>query len=182
MFSTALAVVVNAMPHIVAMQAIRVMSVPVSSSVVATILSTDDELILLVLWRGTKSEWYSAGPHRESGGEGDGKFSATLQYGHVLLELQFDSARSKAVVQGKEISMQSGANVLLVDEVDGPSGVNSVRALTIDAAGANLDARKGISSLADLLGRSPDVISFLRCSETSERGFTTSPCHELMKR
>jgi hypothetical protein len=152
-FMVTLAVCANATEQRPPMQRpVTLMSLPVSSSVLATIVSADNELTLLVLWRGEKKDWHSTGPRHESGGGRNGIVTVALQYGDVQLDLRFDPAESQAIVEDRTISMPAGSNVLLVDGVDSSKGVTSVRALTLDAGGANLDPRKG--SLAPLLGRS----------------------------
>ena len=154
------------------------MSLPVSESVLATIVSADKELVLLALWRGEKG-WHSRGVRQESGGARNGTFTAALQYGDVQLELAFDPAGSQATVQGRKVSMPARSNVLLIDGVDKSTGASSVKALILDAGDANVDPRKG--SLAPLLGRSSEVASFLRCDDADTRS-TGMPCHELAKR
>ncbi|HSC29318.1 MAG TPA: hypothetical protein VLD67_18725 [Vicinamibacterales bacterium] len=144
----------------------------------ATIVWAESELVLLVLWRGER-EWHSTGPRRESGGGRNGMITATLQYGDLNLDLQFDPADAHATVQGRKVPVAARSNVLLVDGVDSRTGFSSVKALTLDSRGANLDPRKG--SLAPLLGRSSEVVSFLRCDE-AERRFSAMPCHDLTKR
>src|SRR5262245_52336093 len=66
-------------------------SIPISPTVVTTIIGRDQRLLLLVLWRGPV-RWYSTGNHRRaSAGAGqDGTVHATLQYGDVDADLVFN--------------------------------------------------------------------------------------------
>ena len=62
-------------------QVTTVFSIPVSPSVVATVATRDEELVLLVLWRGS-ARWYATGSHRggNSGFAQDGTLRVSLQY------------------------------------------------------------------------------------------------------
>jgi|SRR5687767_14806420 len=142
----------------------------VSPAVVATwIVRTEPsgvaELKLLVLWRGAPG-WFlrtdSSGLSgriltQSGGGESDGVHVHNLSFGGIPLNLEFDSRKRLARVQGNDVPLES-ANVILVDDVDGNDGPQVVRLLRVDPAFPESPAR-----IEAIIRRSPDLFSFLRC-------------------
>jgi hypothetical protein len=153
-----------------------VVSIPISPSVFATIISAGDRLAFLVLWRGTPG-WRSratSGHRSESGGGSQaGVFNVVIEYGSIPLNLSYDSTAHRATLQRKPISVSPGTNVLLIDEVDSRAGPRLVKGLSLDPGDANVDPRRG--SLATLLSRSSDIVSFLRCGD----GETTAAIDQM---
>ncbi|HEY3885938.1 MAG TPA: hypothetical protein VGL62_12055 [Vicinamibacterales bacterium] len=135
----------------------------VSPSVVATIITAGGDLQMLVLWRGTPG-WRTAAraPHQESGGgSGGGSVHVNLIYGSVSLDLSFSPSTNVVRLRDTPTHVPDGTNVLFVDDVDGRNGPTLVRTMAFDVGGANIDPRRG--SIAPLLSRSPDVVAYLRC-------------------
>jgi hypothetical protein len=141
-------------------------TLPASGSVLTTVWKRNDALALAVLWRGTPGWWGTAaaaspGGYRESGTSGqDGVITSTLQFGALILTVTFDTVNQAASLQGKSLSLPRGTNVLLVDEVDSPSGAKLAQAVTLDQGDTRVDF---FQSLWPLFSRSPEIMSFLQC-------------------
>jgi hypothetical protein len=113
-------------------------------------------LDLAVVWRGSPGWFYAPGPRQGSGGGSTNAYTMTEQIGNVRVELTVtDSPRS--VMIGTTPVELGGHNVVLVDGVDDPAGFRVIKSLTIDPVFAN---RREIEAV---LGRSPEVVAFLRC-------------------
>jgi hypothetical protein len=101
-------------------------TVPASPSVLASVWKANDDLALLILWRGTPNWWVTAGSVTGSFGESDSQagnvLSISLRYGVLTLSVTFDTARKIANLQGQTFLLPAGTNVLLVDVVDSSSG------------------------------------------------------------
>ena len=126
----------------------------------------NDALALSVLWRGTPGWWGTAaaaspGGSSESGTSGqDGVITSTLQFGALILTVTFDTVTRAASLQGKSLSVPRGTNVLLVDEVDSPTGAKLAQALFLDQGDTKIDL---LNSYWPLFSRSPDIMAFLQC-------------------
>jgi len=161
----------------------RVFSIPVSPTVVSTIATKDERLVLLALWRGA-AHWYSSGSGlRQSGGIGqNGTINVSLQYGDIGVDLSFDPTAHTAVVQGRTNRIPANANVLLIDGV-GPGGNGRlVKAFFFDSGDANPDLRLGLEKLASLLGRSPEIVDFLQCDAFPDLAKSAVLCPLLKKK
>lgn len=156
-------------------------SIPVSPSVVATVVLRDEQLVMLVLWRGS-ARWYSTGSHRggNSGFAQDGTVRVSLQYGDVSADLSLDPAAHTATVQGRANSIPSKANALLIDGIGRGRSGQLVKAFYFDPADANLDLRRG--SLAPLLARSREIVAYLQCDAFPDQVKSADPCATLTKR
>jgi hypothetical protein len=137
-------------------------TVPVSPSVNATVVRSDEGLALLVLWRGSPG-WRSrtTGRRSQSVSGRAGVYSVAFDYGSTAYSLTYDAAAHTATLQGKSMTVPAGTNVLLVDDVDTNAGPKVAGALILDSGNANLDPRYG--SLGPLFGRSNEIVAFLRC-------------------
>jgi hypothetical protein len=158
-------------------------SIPVSPTVVSTIATKDERLVLLALWRGA-ARWHSSGSGRkESGGVGqNGSINVSLQYGDIGADLSFDPTAHTAIVQGRTNRVPANANVLLIDGI-GPGGSGRlVKAFFFDAGDANPDFRLGFGSLASLFGRSPEIVDFLQCDAFPDQVTSAEPCALLKKK
>src|SRR5215203_1802292 len=99
---------------------------PVSATVISTYVARGGELTLLVLWRGSPG-WYSGGGGNSSSGGGGGSAggrevgSFSMTFGRRTLAIDFDYTARIARLLEQEVSL-ADTNVVLVDEVDGPSG------------------------------------------------------------
>ena len=122
-------------------------SLPVSPSVMATIMSSVDAdgngtLDLLVLWRGNAG-WFEAGRRRpagladQAGSDRAGGASrpdvrtAWLSQGGVSLSVRFEPSSRKVWIQDQEIDLNE-SNVVLVDQVDQSGGLLVLKVLRID--------------------------------------------------
>lgn len=163
-----------------ALQATTSFSIPVSPSVVSTIVTKEDRLVLLVLWRG-EVRWYSSGGHRSanSGSGQDGTVHVTLQYGDIDADLLFNPVSHTAVIQGRKYPVAANTNVLLVDGVASKRGGETVKALFLEKGDANTDLRRG--SLAPLFRRSKEVVDFLQCDAFPNEVKSGDLCAELKK-
>lgn len=136
---------------------------------------------LLVVWRGAAG-WYRRGPRSMSGGGSGSAFHSTNRFGDLELELDFDSARRTARVQGRQIELHDD-NVILVDRVDGGSSVTVTGTLHI--ADATFSRRESEYPRLDvLLSRSPEILAFAGCetSQSSGKPQTDSWCEQLRAR
>jgi hypothetical protein len=160
----------------------HMVTVPASPSVLATVFTVDGQLGFVVLWRGRPDWWSKSSGHdgTKSSTFGARGFAATLNYGSVTLDVEYDGDTHKAIVQGKETNLPAGTNILLVDNADGGSPSVS-RTLTVDQTNVTVDPPR--SSLAPLLGRSSDIVAFLRCDQgTMTAAISYMACGELGKR
>ena len=144
---------------------------PVSPSVMATEMSAVDQsgrgsLELLILWRGTPG-WFRRGTGGGSGGGGSAmgggagmSRSEWISQGGVNLTARFDPAARKAWIQDKEVDL-GDANVVLVDDVDSPTGPQVVRTLRIDPEYQTVPMRP--MPAQHFIRRSPELIEFLQC-------------------
>ena len=133
----------------------------VSPTVMATwVVSVTDGarvLQLLVLWRGTPA-WFARGGGGVSGG-GDGRrYTSTLRYGGLELQLEYDSQSRLATIQGNRVELRDD-NVVLVDGVDASAGLRVVRTLRVDSTMTQGDFPR----IDEVMRRSPDIVSFLQC-------------------
>jgi hypothetical protein len=162
---------------------VRMTSLPVSPTVVATIATRGGELVLLALWRGGP-RWHSGSGARSVRGGGDqtGKITTTLVFGDTHLDLAFDASAHTAVVQGRTATVPPGTNVLLVDSVDGPGGGKLTKALSIDPAGVDVDPRLGLEGLVPVLSRSQEIVAFLQCDAVPDNPRSVEPCQSFKKR
>jgi hypothetical protein len=116
-------------------------------------------LDLAVVWRGSPG-WFMVNSHGgSSGGSGGGSgagYRTAQRYGNV--EVGFTLKDSPLIVTIGNNSIDLGDhNVVLVDGVDDPSGPKILKSLRIDPEFSNR------RELEAVLGRSAEVVSFLRC-------------------
>jgi hypothetical protein len=143
---------------------------PLSATVIGTYVARDGELALLVLWRGSPG-WYSRGNSNSSSGGGGGPAgrevgSFSLTYGGRTLSIDFNYTARLARLLEQEISL-ADTNVVLVDEVDGPSGAHIVGRLWVDPKLPETD-RSGLRTIEDdpaitAIRRAPEAGTFLQC-------------------
>ncbi len=117
-----------------------------------------------------------------SGGGGqDGTLSVSLRYGSVDVNLLFQPVMQRLTVNGTSASVPEGANVFLIDGADQPGGSKLIKAIYVDAAGANLELRYGLKGLVPLLSRSEEVVSFLQCDKWPQYVQSAEPCVEMRR-
>ena len=147
---------------------------PVSPSVMATELGSVDAagrgtLQLLILWRGTPGWFMRGGGGSSSGGGGSMApgssmiFSHWISQGGVNLTVRFDPAVRKVWIQDREIALDD-ANVVLVDGVDSPAGLQIMRTLRIDPEYQTMPRRPVPAQT--FIRRSPELVEFLQCDAT----------------
>ena len=159
---------------------VSIFSLPASDSVFATIATSEDRLLLLVLWRGAP-RWYSTNKSSRGGGSGT-KFDSTISFDGGQVSVSFDTATRKGRVQGKPVSMRPDENVILVDGVDGARGGRVVRTLAINTAGLQVGLRNGFPGLVPIFSRSPAIVEFLQCDAGQKDPRSVMPCALLMKK
>jgi hypothetical protein len=150
---------------------IKVQSRPLSASVVGTFLSQGNNIELLVLWRGTPG-WFAAPERNQSSGTAN-SYRLHLQYGAVPLDMTYDRSRHVASIGSSEIALANGRNVILVDGIGTDKLTTTVLAVDLTSA----------STVGTVLGRSPEVVAFLRCdavvSDQAERRVNQLVCDDL---
>ena len=123
-------------------------------------------LDLIVLWRGAPG-WFSGTSQSGSSGGGADSFYATARYGNVEVQVTLQTAKRTAEVQGQKVEL-GDANVILVDGVDTPGSEKVVRTLRIDPAVPS--SQDGGARVEEILRRSPEILSFLRCQTAMPDG------------
>ena len=143
---------------------------PLSATVISTYVARGGELALLVLWRGSPG-WYSRGDGHSSSGGGGGRpgqevGSFSLTYGGHTFSIDFNYSAGRAKVLDQEISL-ADTNVVLVDDVDAPSGARIVGRRRVDptlpqaCSPALLTMEDDPATTA--IRRAPELGAFLQC-------------------
>lgn len=143
-------------------------TVPVSPSVMATIVHVGGALKLMALWRGEPRWYLGRGTRHGSGGSGEHTVWISEQYGDVTIDLSFDTAQNVVTIGKTTTRIPPGSNVLLIDGVGTPKGPHLTSPLTVDPGSANTDPHGG--GLGPFLAISPDVAAFLRCDTAPPDG------------
>lgn len=122
----------------------------------------DEQLQLLVLWRGAPG-WFQR-PGGVSGSWSGSRHRSTLTYGDVLLTLDYDSSAHVAIVNGGSVELGED-NVVFVDDVDSPTGPRIAGTMRLERTMPGSAGQIGL-----VLGKSPEVMAFLRCDATTADG------------
>lgn len=142
---------------------------PLTATVLSTYVAHNGALALLVLWRGSPG-WFSGGSGNSSSGGGSSPAgrevgSFTLTYGGRTFSIDLDYTARVAQVLDQEISLAE-TNILLVDNVDAPSGGRIVGRHWVDpklpevgASGPTLDTDPAVVAIR----RAPEAGAFLQC-------------------
>ena len=134
---------------------------PVSPSVLASVITRttrgDEQLELVVLWRG-EPKWYLAKPASRSGGEAKGIYVEHHRYGNVVLDLAFDASAQTVSVLEHRVDVSRNARVLLVDGVEINPGTRRVTAVTHSGLVRGTVRDQLLSILREV-----QVRQFLRC-------------------
>ena len=141
---------------------------PYSAGVIITTMTNRDPqgvstLDLLVLWRGTAG-WYtknSGAGHRGGGGGGFNGRSERLQYAGIDLNIYLARDPRALQIQDKPVTLKpADANVVLVDDVDAPTGPRVVSTLRVDPSMPDGDLH-----IESVLRRSAEIVAFLKCDD-----------------
>jgi hypothetical protein len=124
--------------------------------------SGEEQLQLLILWRGAPG-WFLR-PGGVSGNSSGGRYRSTITYGDVRLTLEYDSSKRVAVVHGRTVETADD-NVVLVDDVDSPTGPRIVGTMRLDRRMPGSAGQIGL-----VLRKSPNIMAFLRCDATIADG------------
>lgn len=113
---------------------------------------------LLVLWRGSPG-WFDVRTSTVGGGGSDGVH--LVKVASRTLEIQFDSRARTVQVEGQVVALQQN-NVLLLDEVDSPSGAKVAGVLRVDVT---LSAGGGpnVDPIDAMVQQAPELVKYLRC-------------------
>ena len=143
---------------------------PLSATVISTHVVRNGALTLLVLWRGSPG-WYARGGSGSSSGGGGGSAgvevgSFSLMYGGRTFSVDLNYTTRVATLLKQEISL-ADTNVVLVDEVDGPSGGQVVGRHWVDprlpaAAAPNVRTIEN-DPVIIAIRRGPEIWPFLQC-------------------
>ncbi len=137
--------------------ATQVVSPTVMATWVASVTDGARVLQVLVLWRGTPG-WFARGGGGVSGG-GDGRrYSSTLRYGGLELQLEFDFESRIATIQGNRVELRDD-NVIVVDGVDTSGSLRVVRTLRVEPS----MTQGNVPRIGDVISRSPEALTFLQC-------------------
>ena len=130
----------------------------VSATVMASIVDRDSrEIMLMVLWRGAPG-WFTRGPAvgSDASGGGTGVRMTTLHYGGRDLTYTFDPRRRLVTIQGANVPLDNGKNVILVDRAD----TDKVAVVGVVAIEGKVEEK---ATIASLFRRSDEVMKFLQC-------------------
>jgi len=134
---------------------------PVSPSVLASVITRtahgNEQLELIVLWRG-EPKWYLAKPASRNGGEAKGIYVENHRYGDVVLDLAFDASAQTVSVLGHKVDVSRNARVLLVDGVGMNSGTGTVTAVPPSGVAKGTIRDQLLSVLREV-----QIRQFLRC-------------------
>ena len=140
---------------------------PLSATVMSTYVARNGELVLLVLWRGSpgwNSEDRSSSRGGSSGGREFGSFTVTS--GGRTLSIDIDYTARLAKILEQEITLDN-TNVVLVDDVNAPSGARIVGRLWVDP---KLPVVNGYGlrpietdPAVTAIRRAPEAQAFLQC-------------------
>jgi len=140
----------------------RIISPTVVATTMVRILDGANSLNLMVLWRGSNGWFLKPGARGSSGGQRGGTHYASLRYAEVDLLAEFDVEPRQIRIQSNPATLKpADANVILVDEVDGPN-LRVVATLKIDPT---MTPDKQIEPL---LKSSPEIVKFLQCDQKVE--------------
>ena len=156
---------------------------PVSPAVLATTMNAMSApgvgmLELLVLWRGAPG-WFMRGGGSSSSSSGAAGANETrfhsISQGGVSLNLRFEPKSRRLWILDEEVTLND-ANVVLVDGVDEPGGLQVVGTLRIEPAfdaatdlppgmpsGPPGARRPGVVPAQTFIRRAPELIAFLQC-------------------
>jgi hypothetical protein len=143
----------------------------VSPTVVASFITHTEYSVgrftLLVLWRGSEG-WFMRGGGHSGGGSGGGggnsgesRGSQYFSYGGVSFTLEFNWTAATVKLLDREISLRE-TNLILVDNVDTPSGLTIVDQRRIDVP---IELDDQVDSIRALIGRSPELFAYLQCDK-----------------
>lgn len=136
--------------------------IPGSARTLLSIVATTQpggqrRLELVVVWRGSPG-WFLKGNERHSSGGGSGHtFSSTVRYGGTEVSFEFIGAAARRVILPDRSVDLGDHNVVLVDDVDAPTGPRFIKSLRIDPAIEEL----GLPAPAVV--RSLELVEFLQC-------------------
>jgi hypothetical protein len=153
--------------------ATRIVSSGASATVLSTLVSRGERLVVLVLWRGAPG-WLARGGRASTQAGGSEQHTwAQLARGEVTVDLEIDHTTGLARLRGRHISVGDN-NVVLVDRVDTKAPI--VRMLKIDPTVPDTPDAPFV-----VLKRDPALIEFLQCELTQAdpilgRLLATHPC------
>jgi hypothetical protein len=119
-----------------------------------------EQLLLLVLWRGSPG-WFVATGGTRGSSSSTGASTVSITRGDVQLHLEFDTSTRIAVFNGRHIDTRD-TNVLFVDHVDAPTGAQLVGTARIASAMPG-----SAMQIGPVLQASPEIMAFLQCDATS---------------
>jgi hypothetical protein len=156
----------------------------ISPTVMTTYVEGPDELVLLVLWRGTPG-WFAAsgrglGSGGSTSGSGADRESISVSAAGLSWTIDVDYASGTARLLDRDISL-SDVNVVLVDEVDSADGALVAGTLWIEPS-----LGQATDPLPTIVGRSPRLAEFLQCdaglSDPTLRLMLPAICHRITGR
>lgn len=122
---------------------------------------------LLILWRGSPGWMYrrtESGSASNGGGpDRDGNVTFSEYQGGLHLTASFNSRSRELRVLGERVDLK-GANVVLVDRVDGADGPVVGKTLTVPATGSQ---ELGVAAA---LRQTPELLDYLRCEQQIHGG------------
>jgi hypothetical protein len=146
----------------------------VSPTVVASFISHTEYSVgrftLLVLWRGSPGWSVRGSGHSGSSGgtsSGESRGSQYFSYGGLSFSLDFNWTTAIVKLLDREFSLRD-TNLILVDNVDTPSGPTVVDQRWIDVP---IELDDQVDSIRALVGRSPELFAYLQCDKRLSDSF-----------
>ena len=137
----------------------RIVSPTVVATTMVRTLDGANSLNLMVLWRGANGWFLKPGARGGGGGGRAGTLTARARYAGLDLAAELELQPRVVRIQNNPVTLKPvDANVILVDEVEGPN-LRVVTTLKIDPA---MTADKQIEPL---LKRSAEMVKFLQCDQ-----------------
>jgi hypothetical protein len=158
---------------------------PLSPSVVGTFNAREQEIELVVLWRGAPG-WFLSGSHSDHVSERGDTVHGSVEYAGQVVRFSYERERRRATINDVVVSLLQDTNVILVDRVDAPSGPVVAGLARL---GPGLEGNPTMTLLLPmtaLLRGSPEVVSFLQCdrgtpNEATNRAIRGLVCDALSR-
>ena len=133
---------------------------PLSPSVLGTFVGDGALMECVVLWRGPAGWFVKVAQRRASYGGDNKTINGDLFYGGAHLTFSYNRANRSIEVGPTTVRFEGDANTVLVEVVDGAARV-------IGTAHFASPPPAPDATFAQLLGHSPEIVSFLRCGDSS---------------
>ena len=137
-------------------------TVPASPTVMATVITRNSKVALVVLWRG-EAGWFSGGPNNARSSVSASGITVSVTRGGKYLELGFEPSSRGAMVFGKPVPLAPDEDVILVDAVDRPANTKIVGTLKLHLEAAITGFPDVMGKIVPALQSHAESRAFLQC-------------------